>query len=132
MEVLGDLGAFGFWMFVAAVVVAGIWYDARKTESEQETLRRLVESGNDIDSALLEKMLAAGKKSSRTGQELKTSGVIVIFVAPGLAILGWFMQAFNDKMWHLMLGVSLMVGIIGVGLYVAGKMAEPKGTENRY
>jgi hypothetical protein len=119
-------------MFVAAIVVAGIWYDARKTESEQETLRRLVESGNDIDSALLEKMLAAGKKSSRTGQELKTSGVIVIFVAPGLAILGWFMQAFNDKMWHLMLGVSLMVGIIGVGLYVAGKMAEPKGTENRY
>ena len=132
MEALATLGAFGFWMFIAAVVVAGIWYDARKTESEQETLRRMVESGKDIDPALLEKMLAAGKKSSGSAQELKTAGVIVLFVAPGLAVLGWFLQAFNDKMLHLMLGVSLMVGFVGVGLYVAGKMAEPKGTENRY
>ena len=44
MEAVG-LGALGFWLFLAAVVVAGIWFDAKKRESQQETLRRVVESG---------------------------------------------------------------------------------------
>ena len=38
MEAAAGLGAFGFWLFIAAVVVAGIWFDARKRESQQETL----------------------------------------------------------------------------------------------
>ena len=45
MEVLHSLGALGFWIFIAAVVVAGIWGDTRKREIQQETLRRIVESG---------------------------------------------------------------------------------------
>ena len=45
MSAAAGLGALGFWLFLAAVVVAGIWFDARKRESDQETLRRIVESG---------------------------------------------------------------------------------------
>ncbi len=84
MEVLNSLGALGFWIFIAAIVVAGIWSDTRKREIQQETLRRIVESGKDIDAAMLDKLIAAGRGDARPDKDLKTSGIIMLFIAPGL------------------------------------------------
>lgn len=53
------LAALAFWGFIASVAVAGIWYDIRKKESRQETIRRLVESGQPIDDSLMEKLLSS-------------------------------------------------------------------------
>ena len=52
------LAALAFWGFIATVVVAGIWYDIRKREAQQETLRRMFESGRPMDDALMDKLLA--------------------------------------------------------------------------
>ena len=124
MEVAASLGALGFWLFIAAVVVAGIWFDVRRRESQQETLRRVVESGQHIDSAMIDKIVSAGGGPSRIDRDLKVAGLIVIFVAPGLAILGWFLSSLREELWGVMLGVALMVGFVGVGLLVASKVAE--------
>ena len=124
MEAAAGLGALGFWLFVAAVVVAGIWFDARKRETQQETLRRIVESGQTIDAAVIDKMVAAGGGSSRVDRDLKISGLIVMFVAPGLAILGWFLGQTEDGLFGMLLGVSLLVAFVGIGLFVAGKVSE--------
>ncbi|MDH3747388.1 MAG: DUF6249 domain-containing protein [Gammaproteobacteria bacterium] len=118
------LAALGFWLFLAAVVVAGIWFDSRKRESQQETLRRVVESGQDIDPAMVDKLLAAGAGRDRIDRELKVAGLIVIFVAPGLALLGWFLSALREELLGVMLGVALLVGFVGAGLLVAGKVSE--------
>jgi hypothetical protein len=129
MEAAAGLAGLGFWLFLAAVVVARIWFDARKRESQQETLRRVVESGQHLDVAVIDRMLGAngsraGGQVHRPDRELKVSGIIVMFVAPGLVILGWFMGRFNDKIFELMIGVGFLVLIVGIGLYVAGKMTE--------
>jgi len=120
MEGLAHLGTFGFWIFVAAVVVAGIWFDARKRESQQETLRRIVESGKEIDAAVLDKLLSAGRDDTRPDQGLKVAGLIVMFCAPGLIGMGWFLSKSNEGIMNVMLGVSLLLAFVGVGLYVAG------------
>ena len=40
METLGaGLAALAFWGFVAALVVGGLWHEAKKREAEHETLR---------------------------------------------------------------------------------------------
>lgn len=119
MEVLHSLGALGFWIFIAAVVVAGIWGDTRKREIQQETLRRIVESGKDIDAALVDKIVAAGRGDARPDQDLQTSGIIMLFIAPGLAILGWFLAKLAEPLMDIMLGVSALVAFIGIGLMVA-------------
>lgn len=123
MEVAASYGALGFWLFLASVVVAGIWFDARKRESQQETLRRIVESGQKIDSTMIDKLLAAGG-GSRTDQDLKVGGLITLSVAPGLAILGYFLEALEEGLFGVLVGVSLLVGLIGAGLYLAGIMSE--------
>ena len=124
METAAGLGAMGFWLFIAAVVVAGIWFDVRKRESQQETLRRVVESGQHLDPAMIDKLLAAGGGPSRIDRDLKVGGLIVIFVSPGLAILGWFLEKLQPNLFDVMLGVALMVGFVGIGLLVAGKVSE--------
>jgi hypothetical protein len=129
MEAAAGLAGLGFWLFLAAVVVSRIWFDARKRESQQETLRRVVESGQHLDVAVIDRMLGAsgsgtGGQVHRPDRELKVAGIIVMFVAPGLLILGWFMGRFNDKIFELMIGVGFLVLIVGIGLYVAGKMTE--------
>ena len=124
MEAAAGLGALGFWIFIAAIVVAGIWFDVRRRETQQETLRRVVESGQDIDPAMIDKILTAGRDMSRIDRDLKVSGLIVIFLAPGLAILGWFLAKLQPELMNVMLGVALMVGCLGIGLLIAGKAAE--------
>ena len=124
MEAAAGLGALGFWLFIGAIVVAGIWFDVRRRESQQETLRRVVESGQHIDSAVIDKLLRVGGGQSRIDRDLKVAGLIVIFVAPGIAILGWFLAKIQPEVMSVMLGVSLLMGFIGVGLLVAGRVAE--------
>ena len=124
MDAAAGLGAFGFWMFLAAVVVAGIWFDARKRESQQETLRRAVESGQRLDPAIIDKLVAVGGGESRIDRDLKVAGLIVIFVAPGLALLGWFLAILQEELLEVMIGVSLLVGFVGIGLLVAAKVSE--------
>ncbi len=124
MEAATGLAALGFWLFLAAVVVANVLAASRKRESQQETLRRVVESGQHLDVAVIDRMLGATEGSKRPNRDLKVAGIIVMFAAPGLSILGWFLGRFNDKVFELMIGVSLLVLIVGIGLYVAGKMTE--------
>ena len=45
-----------------------------------------------------------------------------MFASPGLAILGWFLGRFNDKIFEIMIGVALLVLLVGAGIYVAGTM----------
>ena len=131
MGAAAGLGALGFWLFIAAVVVAGIWFDVRRRETEQETLRRVVESGQTIDSAVIDKLLKVGGGQSRTDRDLKVSGLIVIFLAPGIAILGWFLAKLQPELMSVMLGVAILLGLLGIGLLVAGKVAERWYKEDR-
>ena len=124
MEVTAGLASLGFWVFLSAVVVARIWFDVRKREAQQETLRRVVESGQQLDIAVIDRMLGVSGGNARPDRDLKVAGVITMFVSPGLVILGWFLGRFNDKIFEIMIGVAVRGLIVGIGLYVAGKMTE--------
>ena len=117
LEFLG-LTTFGFWMFIAACVVGGIWDGVRKREAQHETLRRIIESGKPIDEDLMDKVLDGGRKE-RPDRDLKVAGMIVTAVSPGLLALGYFVDALPE-----LLGVALLVACVGLGLLAAGKFYE--------
>ena len=107
------LAAFGFWMFIAAATVGGIWDGIRKRDAEHETLRRIIESGKQPDQQLMDKLLGYNKAPER---DLKVAALIVLFVAPGLAVMGWLI---GDDAVMPLLGVSMLVAFVGLGLLTA-------------
>ncbi len=132
MGIGAGLGAIGFWGFIAAVVVAGIWYDLRRKEARHETVRRLIESGQKLDDATLDKLMSAGSsgESENLARDLKVSGLIVIFVAPGLAVMAWFLGQLNENAFLPVLGAAFLVGFVGIGLLVAAKAAANGNSTN--
>ena len=118
------LAAFGFWMFIAAIVVAGIWYDVAKKRAQHETLRRLIVSGQTIDQDMLGKLFsAAADNGERLQRELMVYGLVTLFVAPGIALLAWFLSLQYPPALYPVLGVAVLVGFIAIGLIVAAKVA---------
>jgi len=118
------LAALAFWGFIASVVVAGIWYDIRKREAQHETVRRLVESGQPIDEQLMDKLLSmGGGDSDRLDRGFKITGMIMLPTAVGLAIFGLVMGVQYPDTALPLLGVSALVGCIGLGFLVAAKIA---------
>lgn len=122
MDGLGaGLGQLAFWGFIASVVVGGIWYSAREKEAQHETLRRMIESGKPIDQELMEKILGGTKDTAR---DLRVGGMITLAVAPGLAIMGWFISIIDERALYPLLGIAILVGCVGIGLLVAAKSTE--------
>jgi hypothetical protein len=115
------LAALGFWMFIGAATVGGIWDSVRKRDAEHETLRRMIESGKEPDPELVDKLLGHKKDPAR---DLKVGGLIVIFAAPGLALMGWLIGLQNKDAFHALLGVAGLVAFVGVGLLIASRYLE--------
>ena len=124
MEGLGfGLAAFAFWAFVAACVVSGIWYAIREKEAQHETLRRIIESGKEVDADVIDQVMSDGGKSET---DLKVAGFITMSVAPGLALLGWVIQGVsnNEKVFKILAGVGGLVFFIAIGLLAAARVVE--------
>jgi len=122
MEGLGaGIASLAFWGFIAAVVVGGMWYGLRERQAQYETMRTLIESGQKIDEAVVERILGG---SRNLGRDLKIAAMIVLLTAPGLAVLGWFVGLLSEPWFYPMIGVAALVAFVGVGLLVASKIAE--------
>jgi hypothetical protein len=118
------LAAMAFWFFIAAVVVGGIWYDIRKKESQQETIRRLFESGQPVDDQLMDRLMSSTKDSSeRLDRAFKLTALILLPTAVGLAVLGIVLGMEFDQSKLPLLGVAGLVACIGLGFAVAARVA---------
>jgi hypothetical protein len=118
------LAALAFWGFIAAVVVAGIWYDIRKRESQQETIRRIVESGQPIDDQVMNRLLSAGKGGSeRLDRAFALTAMIILPASLGLAFLALILgKAYAEAMLPI-LGAAALVACVGIGFFVAARFA---------
>lgn len=118
------LAALAFWGFLAAVVVAGIWYDIRKREAQQETIRRIVESGQPIDEKVMNRLLSADKAGSeRLDRVFALTAMIVLPAAFGLAFLALVLgQAYAEAVLPI-LGAAALVACVGLGFFIAARFA---------
>jgi hypothetical protein len=117
------IGAAAFWLFVAAAVFAGVWQNIRKRDAQHETLRRIVESGQPFDQVFLDKLvLLMGSAEKHLDRDLKLAGLILLFVAPGLAVLGIFIGQDQPDALLPLLGVAVLVGLLSIGLLVTAKI----------
>lgn len=119
------LAALAFWGFVAACVVAGVWNGIRKRDAQHETVRRLIESGQPIDQELIDKLLLLSDGGSkRHDRDFYVTGLWLLPIAPGLAILAFFLGSLEPDALPPTLGAAALVACMGIGALVAGKITE--------
>ena len=114
------IAAFGFWLFIAAAVVDGIWEGVRKREESHKTLRQLLESQPNADDkliAVVEKLVEEEK--SRPERDFLIAAFWLIPVAIGFAALSSFVSMNEPDARAPIMGVAMMVGCIGVGALLA-------------
>ena len=128
VEVIGGgLAVFAFWAFIASCVVGGIWRSVREKETRHETLRRIIESGKDVDAELIDRIMSDDNKGDNESEvDLKVGAYITMSAAPGLALLGWVLEIVsdNDKVFPLLLAIAGLVFFIAIGLLVASRVVK--------
>ena len=111
-----NLGAFGFWLFWAVVVLAWTWWANTKRKTKHETLSLLINKGDTVDPRIIENLLQESKPSpSRLHVWLMVFGLIILFVGVGmLAAAPFFSQHSADaKLAALVFGSGLVCASLG-------------------
>lgn len=118
--------ALGFWIFLAGVIAASYWDTIRKRESQHETLRRVIESGQSIDDEVIDKLLSLTGGSQHLARDLQVGGVITLFIAPGLLLMGWILSIAltEPELLRVLLAVAALVAFIAVGLLAAAALVK--------
>ena len=62
--------------------------------------------------------------NKRVDRDLKIAGLITLSVAPGLAVLSWFVSQVSPQALYPILGAAGLVACIGAGLLIAARSAE--------
>ena len=117
------LAAMAFWGFIGVVVLAGVWDNIRKRDAQHETVRRLIESGQSIDQELLEKLsLVTETGSKRPDRDFYITGLWLLPISVGLAVLALFISQLAAKALYPIMGAAALVACMGIGCLVAAKI----------
>jgi hypothetical protein len=130
----------GFWIFIAAMVIASTWQKSREKAEKHETLRRIVEKTGTIDEAKLKELFseapAAQSKPGYGYRFARVVGTIIMFIGAGIAAfylifagLGMVFGATRmfDHIFDLVaaLAVSAGIAILGLGIFFSSRFCEP-------
>jgi len=114
--------AIAFWVFVAVSSVAGIIGDYKKRQATLEPLRMAIERGQQLDPALVEKLLARDSQDKRLKPEyLQVGGIITIGSGVGVSLLSVFLNKVLPGALFPVMGVGLLSVCVGAGLLLAAR-----------
>jgi hypothetical protein len=125
-DISAAVGAASFWMFIAIVVVVVVVSATFRYRETQQTIRKAIESGQTLDPETLDRLL----RSTRPGGSppsrafFLVGGIMMLAIGAGLVAIGMAEATShsNPSQLYQGLGAGAMVGLIGVGLLVAGRL----------
>lgn len=106
-----------FWIFLAIVVLAAIWFAVLRHRETQKTIRLAIEKGMQLDPALIDKLVT--RKPAKS-EDFYVGGFVCIAVGIGLPILGYFVSRIDPEAFFPITGAGILVGLIGVSLSLVG------------
>lgn len=87
-----NMGAFGFWIFLAAVVIASVWWATTKRKTRQAALNALINKGDSVDPRVIEGILEDTRSApSRLDIWLMVIGLVTLFSGIGFLAMGYFL-----------------------------------------
>jgi hypothetical protein len=118
-----------FWIFVAVVVIAGVWRKTTLRREELATIRVAIEKGQSLDPALLDRVLR--ESPTKTGAMI-TGALATIAAGIGLGILGVLISVGgNPEAMYPLLGVGILVTLIGLALLAGDRLDQRRARSER-
>jgi hypothetical protein len=111
-----------FWLFVAVSAVAGIIGSYQQRKLALEPLRLAIERGQQLDPAIVEKLLARDHRSEDLDpRHLRIGGIITIASGVGVSLFSFFLIPLLGLRgpFYAILGAGLLVICVGAGLLIA-------------
>jgi hypothetical protein len=126
------MGAAAFWISLALVVIAAMFFRWRSEQTKHETLRQIVEKTGQVNEAQLKSVFEpAPSVFNRVpppgggSRAMRIIGLLMIFIAAGTVIqftvLGWT----SVQPWSRALvgcGSASIVALIGLGLILGSRI----------
>lgn len=113
-----------FIVFITVCAVTGIITDYKKRKAALEPLRAAIERGQQLDPALVDRLMAPEKSSGLAPMSLMVGGIIVCAVGVGVVILSIFISQVEQGAFFPIMGGGITTLCIGIGLIVASRAVE--------
>lgn len=125
MEDFGPFAvAIAFWIFVTVAAVSGIWADYKKRQAALEPLRIAIERGQQLDPALVERLIAPERDAGINPLYLRVGGIVVLSAGAGVVILAFLLEQVVPVSFYPVLGGGVVTLCVGAGLVVAARAVE--------
>ena len=121
---MSHLVPIAFLAFVTVCAVAGIVADYKKRKAALEPLRAAIERGQQLDPALVERLMAPEKSSGLAPMSLMVGGIVVSAAAVGIVILSVFIARVESGALYPVMGGGILALCVGVGLLLAARAVE--------
>jgi hypothetical protein len=116
--------AIAFWAFVAIAAVAGIVADYKKREAALAPLRLAIERGQQLDPALVERLMTPERHAGIDPLYLRIGGIITFAAGVGVIILSFILAQVAPPALYPVLGGGVVLVCIAVGLLLAARAVE--------
>ena len=121
-----------FLVFLAISAVAGIVADYKKRALTLEPLRAAIERGQQLDPAVVERLMAPESRDERLNAlYLNVGGIVTIAAGIGVSLLSFFLAQVVPVALYPVLGGGIVAVCVGAGLVVAAQVAERHGNRQR-
>lgn len=129
--------AIAFLLFLALSAVAGIVADYKKRHLALEALRAAIERGQQLDPALVDRLMAPEHDQGMNPLPLKVGGIITIGAGIGVGLLSFFVAQVAPEALYPLVGTGVVAVCIGAGLMIAAgavarharqQQGQPQGT----
>ena len=116
------------FVFLAVAAVAGIVADYKKRQLALAPLRAAIERGQQLDPAVVERLMAPESHDGRLNAlYLKVGGIVTVAAGIGVALLSFFLAQVVPVALYPVLGGGIVAVCMGLGLMVAARVIERHG-----
>jgi len=116
-----------FWAFLAISAVAGIVGDYKRRRLELEPLRAAIERGQQLDPALVERLIARQHPEKDAALEpvyFRIGGIVTVAAGIGVGLLSFFLNPVIPSAFYPLLGIGVVAVCIGASLLICARVVE--------
>lgn len=116
-----------FFIMIGAIVIVPNWLKSRERKEMQATLRSAIDKGQPLPPEVVESITKDNVKPPATAARDLRTGVILLAVAGGLAIMGYALSFNEMHAFYAVSGAAAIPGMIGLAFIVLSFFNKNKG-----